>query len=94
MIRLHLLSSTAEVSLCRMAFFFSLFLFSLDYPEGAGRLRREGREVNPKEVHIVKRNNPGTELEILNDILALKRVFGILSRSSEGLHVVSQASCY
>ena len=39
--------------------FFSLFLFSLDYPEGAGRLKREGREINPKEVHIVKRNNPG-----------------------------------
>lgn len=56
--------------------FFSLFLFSLDYPDGTGRLRREGREVNPKRrlVHIVKRSNSGTELEILNDILALKRV--------------------
>lgn len=33
-----------------------------------------GERLTQKEVHIVKRSNSGTELEILNDILALKRV--------------------
>lgn len=73
-IRWHLLIPIAEVSLCRtgvwregrkkvltahLLFFRYSYFHWITQTEGAGRLRREGRESNPKEVHIVKRNNPG-----------------------------------